>query len=86
MAKAGEPDPYEIRSESAGAVRAANGAQASRRGSSPGSVLLWTLAAIFAGTNTALSISGHEIIGAVFGSAAVICLIVLLVRYLRRRR
>lgn len=49
-------------------------------------VLLWTLAAIFAGTDTALSIAGYTIISIGLGISAIGCLVILLVRHLRRRR
>lgn len=49
------------------------------------STMLWIVTAVFAGLNTALSVAGQEIVGGVFGGLAAVCLIVLLVRYLRRR-
>ncbi|WP_446663713.1 hypothetical protein [Flexivirga sp. B27] len=49
------------------------------------STMLWILTAVFAGLNTALSVAGQEIVGSVFGGLAAACLVVLLVRYLRRR-
>lgn len=49
------------------------------------STMLWTLTAVFAGLNTALSVAGQEILGSVSGGLAAACLITLLVRYLRRR-
>lgn len=49
------------------------------------STTLWILTAVFAGLNTALSVGGQDVLGAVFGGLAAGCLVVLFVRYLRRR-
>lgn len=48
--------------------------------------VLWTVVAVAVGLNTVLSIAGHVVISAVFGTIGVIAGVTLLVRYLKGRR
>ena len=50
------------------------------------STVLWALTAISIGLNAAFTVAGQDVIGSTIGGVAVICLGVLLVRYLQRRR
>ncbi|GAA4892395.1 hypothetical protein LX16_2018 [Stackebrandtia albiflava] len=56
-----------------------------RRGSAL-TTTLWILAAALAGTNTAMSVTGNELIGAFFGAAALVCVTVAIVRHVKARR
>lgn len=51
-----------------------------------GNAALWTMAALLAATNMALSFAGLNIVSSVFGALALICLVILGVRHSRRRR
>ncbi|WP_083450364.1 hypothetical protein [Luteipulveratus mongoliensis] len=55
-------------------------------GGGPVSTLLWALVAASIGLNAGFSIAGQDVIGSSIGGVAVICLGILLVRYLQRRR
>jgi|GEM_PF-4246294 len=72
-------DPYEI-----GPDRKQPDPMARNGSSTTG--LLWTMVAVLAGTNTVLSIAGHQIIASLFGGLAIVVLITLLVRHLKGRR
>lgn len=50
------------------------------------STMLWIVAAICAGLNTAFSVAGQDVLGGLFGGLAGVSLIALLVRYLNRRK
>ena len=50
------------------------------------STMLWIVAAVCAGLNTACSVAGQDILGGLFGGLAGVSLIALLVRYLNRRK
>lgn len=50
------------------------------------STMLWIVAAVCAGLNTACSVAGRDVIGGFFGGLAGVSLIALLVRYLNRRK
>lgn len=50
------------------------------------STLLWIVAAVCAGLNTACSVAGQNILGGLFGGLTGVSLIALLVRYLNRRK
>lgn len=64
-------------------------AAAPRGPSRPGSaatVALWTIAAVFAGLNSASSIAGYNLIGAVFGGIGLLFVVIAVVRHIVRRR
>lgn len=74
-------DPYRI--DDPGPAAAPAGP--AKRGSAA-NVLLWTLAAVFAGLNTAMSVAGQTLIGSVFGGVALLFVIVAVVRIVAGRR
>lgn len=74
-------DPYRIQDPAPAAEP--------RRTARPGSALtvaLWTVAAIFAGLNSAASIAGQTLLGAVFGSIGLLFVVIAVVRHIMRRR
>lgn len=50
------------------------------------STMLWVIAAVCAGLNSAFSVAGQDVLGGLFGGLAGVSLIALLVRYLHRRK
>lgn len=74
-------DPYRIDDPAPAAPRPRE-----EKSGSALTILLWTIAAIFAGLNTAMSIAGQELIGAVFGGLGLLFVVIAVVRHLKRRR
>ncbi|MFC4336262.1 hypothetical protein [Salininema proteolyticum] len=60
--------------------------QSGEKGVDGANALLWVGVAVLAGANTAMSLTGRELLGALFGGGAVVLLAVLGLRYVARRR
>ncbi|MGH8879614.1 MAG: hypothetical protein ACRD0P_20070 [Stackebrandtia sp.] len=74
-------DPYRIEDSSPAAPR-----REQRKPVSAVTVALWTIAAVFAGLNSAMSVAGNDLLGAVFGSIGLVFVTIAVVRHIRRRR
>lgn len=79
-------DPYRIDDPAPAAPAATTTPAGTTRPGSALTITLWTLAAVFAGLNSASSIAGYDLIGAVFGSIGLLFVIIAVARHIARRR
>lgn len=75
-------DPYRIDDLPSRETPATN----SERGGNAVTTLLITVAAVCVGINTAVSLSGHDLLAIPFGAVGLLAIVILVIRFVRGRR